>query len=63
MSWMQGVRDGTLVHRPLFGCLLGHRWRVHQHNFNAEDNARVTVVIAWKQCAICAKSKLIHILK
>lgn len=65
MSWMQSVRDGTLIEgtRPTFLCWLRHDWRVHQHNISAEDDARVTMVIAWKQCQRCAKSKLLHILK
>lgn len=63
MSWMQDVRDGTVIRRPLFGCLFRHDWRVHQHCVEASDNARVTMVIAWRQCLRCAKSQLIHILK
>jgi len=37
----------------------------HQHNVEARDPGPpwVILVIAWKQCERCAKSKLIHILK
>lgn len=47
-------------------CLLGfHRWKPFQEVFvthtNFEDEYRV--VIAFKICNYCAKSKLIHILK
>lgn len=62
MSWMQNVRDGTL-HLKASGCLFRHQWHTHQHFFRADDNPRVDVVIAWKQCRRCGKSKLIHILK
>ena len=42
-------------------CLWRHDWEVHQHNFQSTDD-ETTVVIAFKICRRCAKSKLIHIL-
>lgn len=62
MSWMQDIRDGNLIRGSLFGCMFGHEWIVQQHFFRAADDDRVEVVIAWKQCHMCGKSKLIHIL-
>lgn len=45
-------------------CFFGwHRWKTHQHNVEASDEARVTIVVAWRQCRRCAKSELIHILR
>ena len=44
-------------------CLLGHKWRVYQHNVNASENMNIVFVIAWRQCERCAKSKLIHLLE
>jgi hypothetical protein len=63
MTWMQDVRDGNVIRRPLFGCLFGHEWYTKQHSVRADDDDRAVFVIAWKQCRRCAKSKLIHILK
>lgn len=45
-----------------------HQWDVHQYIFFTDSNRGalhpgMEVVIAWKQCGVCGKSKLIHILK
>lgn len=43
-------------------CKIGiHNWKIYQENFNSSSSNKI-VVIAWKQCECCAKSKLIHIL-
>lgn len=42
-----------------------HRYDIHQHAIKADGTGLgppATLVIAWKQCRKCAKSKLIHIL-
>jgi hypothetical protein len=59
---MQRVREGKLVQRRK-RCWGRHFWQVHQHNVAANENNCDVFVLAWKQCAVCAKSKLIHILE
>lgn len=47
--------------RP-FLCWFKHKWQTKQYSINAACDARVTFVIAWKQCPRCGGSKLVHIL-
>jgi len=44
-------------------CMFRHDWKVYQHSFVAADMECTQVVIAFKICKRCAKSKLIHILE
>ncbi len=45
-----------------FLCFIGiHDWSLYQENFNSSSSNKV-VVICWKQCEYCAKSKVVHIL-
>lgn len=39
-----------------------HRWDTHQVAVDGSYVGTMTFVIAWKQCAKCAASRLIHIL-
>jgi len=51
-----------LVDRIL--CKLGfHAWEVHQHNIRADEDRLKVFVITWKQCVICAESRIIFILE
>lgn len=44
-------------------CLFRHDWEVYQYCFEADHGGKQsTLVIAFKICKRCAKSKLIHIL-
>jgi hypothetical protein len=43
-------------------CWIRHDCEIFQHGFMI-DTGSCAVVIAWKVCRRCAKSKLIHILK
>lgn len=51
--------------RRTFRCILGHDWRVYQHNVRADEGYpnQPVFVLAFKVCKRCAKSKLIHILE
>jgi len=45
-------------------CLLQfHKWETHMHNLRADEDPKKIFVIAWKQCSVCAVSKLIFILE
>lgn len=44
-------------------CLFRHNWRFYQEGILTEAEYSRGLVLAWKQCERCAKSKLIHILK
>ena len=39
-----------------------HNWLIQQHNLKITDEDNTEIVLCWKQCAKCAKSKLVHIL-
>lgn len=39
-----------------------HKWTFHQIYISADNGSCSGMVIAWKVCDVCAKSKLIHIL-
>ena len=64
---LKDKKTGVLVNLANFSCRRGvkHEWQLYQHNFVTDDRptrGRRVVVIAWKQCGRCGKSKLIHIL-
>jgi len=43
-------------------CWFKHLWETKQEVLTLQNSAP-DIVIAWKQCERCAKSKLIHILQ
>lgn len=51
--------------KRIIQCLIRHDWNNYQEIFVTDSNMgyKRDVVIAWKVCKRCAKSKLIHILK
>jgi len=47
-------------------CWIGfHEWETHQRRFQTNDIGPpwINIVIAWRQCSVCAASRLIHILE
>lgn len=51
--------------KRLLRCFPFHEWLTYQEIFVTHTGAsfKYDVIIAWKICKKCAKSKLIHILK
>lgn len=59
----EGVSDMRLRKAVrLWRCWFQHDWEFVQDTFQT-TNRQGAVVIAWKQCRRCAKSRLIHILR
>ena len=52
--------DSELLKRRL-RCFIRHDWETYQEILRAEGGGEI--VIAFKVCRRCAKSKLIHLLK